>query len=340
MGGFFCKPDRLDEVVHIGHHLVHFQSFLNPVRIPIPIIIVACLLTMVVAWLVSTRDKDFGTAPTPEQLVEISEEWEESRPNIPPPKPINASLLMNNSSSSPKASPTPSTPKIEVLPAENLHHSPSLSEYGTLGDKGSAAMVHLATHLETKGQPLRALLAWERVIDTANPDDSDRVVAVTAIKRLRTTLPPWNPDSTNDIGLTLHAGATLKNKKSLEDALTIVADLISNASGNVIHVKTKASIGKSRGIKTPRIPIAIWFSRPGETPRETPPISFMADPSQSDMLASQIQAGVYALLRAHLASETNFSPLPEYPSGVKPDDLIRYHVTRLMWREFVNSMKE
>ena len=61
---------------------------------------------------------------------------------------------------------------------------------------------------------------------------------------------------------------------------------------------------------------------------------------EDTMLVSQIEAGVYALLRAHLASETNFSPLPEYPAGVKPDDLIRYHITRLMWREFVNSMKE
>jgi len=295
---------------------------------------------MVVAWLVGTRDKNFTTAPTPERLVEISEEWEKNRPNIPPPKPINASLLKKNSSSAPKASHTPNQPKPEVLPAGNLQHSPALSEYGALGDKGGASMVNLATHLETKGQLSRALLAWERVIDTANPDESDRVVAVTAIKRLHTTRPPWNPDPTNDIKLTLHAGATLKNKNPLEDALTIVADLISEASGNIIRVSTKASIGKSRGVKTPRIPIAIWFSRPGETPRETPPISFMADPSQSDMLASQIQAGVYALLRAHLAKETSFSPLPEYPTGVKPDDLIRYHITRLMWREFVNSMKE
>jgi hypothetical protein len=309
-------------------------------RIPLPITIVSCLLAAWVVWFMGTRDKDFTTPPTPEKLIETSKKWEQSRPNIPPPKPINANLPTNKSSSTPRSPTTPTLPKPEMLPTGNLQHSPALSEYGTLGNKGGPAMLALATLLETKGELQHALLAWERVIDTAGPDESDRILAVTAIKRLSSTLPPWNPDPTEDIALTLHAGATLKDKNALEDALSTVALLISEASGNVVRVDTKASIGKNRGIKTPRIPIAIWFSRPDKTPAETPPISFMADPSQKDMLASKIEAGVYSLLRAHLTSETSFSPLPDYPAGVKPDDLIRYHITRLMWREFVNSMKE
>lgn len=309
-------------------------------RIPLPITIISCLLAAALMWFVGTRDKDFTTPPTPEELIETAQKWEQGRPHIPPPKPINATLTADPSTSRPLAPTTPVRAKPEVLPTGNLLHAPALSEYGNWGSKGGPAMVALATLLETKGELQRARLAWERVIDTANPDESDRILAVTAIKRLSATLPPWNPDPSGDIRLTLHAGATLEDKGALEDALKTVAQLISEASGNVVRVDTMASIGKTRGAKTPRIPIAIWFSRPGDTPAETPPISFMADPSQKDMLTSQIEAGVYALLRAHLASETNFSPLPEYPAGVKPDDLIRYHITRLMWREFVNSMKE
>lgn len=312
-------------------------------RVPVPIVILACLLALVLVWIAGTHDKDFTTPPTPGELVKIADDWEKSRPNIPPPKPIDPSLLSDNEPSAPKK-PTPPAPKPpEKLPTGNLMHSPSLSEYGTLGDKGSATMVKLASHLETEGAYQRALLAWERVIDTTSPSDGDRKLAVTAIKRLKTSLPPWNPDPTANITLTLHAGATLKNSKPLKNALTEAAALLSEASGHVIKVNTKASIGKSRGIKTPRIPIAIWFSRPAasspDATAETPPISFMADPSQPAMLTSQIEAGVYALLRDHLASETNFSPLPEYPAGAKPDDLLKHHVTRLMWREFVNSLK-
>ncbi|MCP5536706.1 MAG: hypothetical protein H7A51_10830 [Akkermansiaceae bacterium] len=313
-------------------------------RIPIPIVIVACLLAIVVVWMIGTRNTDFTTPPTPQDLVEISRQWEESRPNIPPPKPINAGLLEDRDDTIPQTPVTPARPQPEKLPTGNLLHAPALSEYGTLGNKGGEAMVALATHLETKGELQRALLAWERVIDTSGPTDDERQLAVTAIKRLKSSLPPWNPDPAADLSLTLHAGATLRDKKALEDAMSTVADLISEASGNVVQVTTKTSIGNSRGLKTPRIPIAIWFSRPGTTDSgaraETPPISFMADPSEKEMLASQIEAGVYALLRAHMASETSFSPLPEYPAGVKPDDLLKHHITRLMWREFVKSMKE
>ncbi|MBT8037613.1 MAG: hypothetical protein KJO21_08720 [Verrucomicrobiae bacterium] len=309
-------------------------------RIPLPITIISCLLVAYVMWFLGTYRLDFTTPPTPDQLIETTQQWEQSRPNIPRPKAIKANLTIDKPTSSPQTSTTLARIQPETLPTGNLQHAPALAEYGTLGNKGGPAMAKLATLLETQGEIQRARLAWERVIDTADPDESDRILAVTAIKRLSANLPPWNPDPTADIALTLHAGATLKDSEALNEALTTVARLITEASGNVVSVNTKTSIGKSRGIKTPRIPIAIWFSRPGTPPAETSPISFMADPNLKNMLASQIEAGVYALLRAHLATETSFSPLPEYPTGVKPDDLIKYHITRLMWREFVNSMEE
>jgi hypothetical protein len=65
----------------------------------------------------------------------------------------------------------------------------------------------------------------------------------------------------------------------------------------------------------------------------------MADPKQEKMLAAQIEAGIYALVRAHLSTSTSFTPLPEYPSGAKPNELLRRQITRLMWREFAISMK-
>lgn len=313
-------------------------------RVPTPIVIILCLLAAVTAWLIGTRNKKFTTPPTPERLVAINKEWEQNRPNIPPPKPINTNTpdqSSENGSPTTPQHPDPGTrQQPEPIPTGNLDHSPSLAEYGTLGNKGSTAMINLATHLETSGQLQRSLLAWERVIDTTSPSDEERNQAVTSIKRLRASLPPWNPDPTADIALTLHAGATLKDEQALKEALTTAADLISRASGNTLTVNTRASIGKSRGIRTPRIPVAIWFSRPGKPPAETPPISFMTTPSQKQLLANQIEMGVYALIRSHLARETQFTPLPEYPPEVKPDDLLQHHVTRLMWREFVRSMKE
>ncbi|MBK1853766.1 hypothetical protein JO972_02245 [Verrucomicrobiaceae bacterium 5K15] len=312
-------------------------------RVPLYFSIPSCLIVAAGVWYLGTKDEDFTAPPTPERLAEVAIEWEKSRPNTPPPKPINAALLADPTPIKPKSSATAKQEE-EIIPAGDLNLAPSLSEYGTYGDKGAAAMIHLATQLETKAQFQRALLAWERVIDTSNPDEKERLQAVRAIQRIRGSLPPWNPDPSADISLTLHAGATIQDKAVLENALKMAAALIDNASGNVVKVDTQATIGKGSGIKTPRIPIAIWFTRPSSTSEgataETPPISFMADPKQPELLASQVAAGVYALIRNHLSTETSFSPLPEYPAGVQPDDLLQFYVTRLMWREFVKSMKE
>ena len=313
-------------------------------RVPIFITIPACILVAVLVFWLGSKDKEFVEPPTPERLVAITYEWEQSRPNIPPPKPINAALLADPTPITPTSPSQPDSNDEDTLPLGDLQLAPSLAEYGTHGDKGAEVMIQLATFLETKAEYQRALLAWERVIDTSNPDEEQRNLAIRSIQRLRNSLPPWNPDPKADIILTLHAGATLKEKDLLISALDSAAAIITEASGNTIQVITKASFGKSSNIKTPRIPVAIWFSHSisGQegVAAETSPISFMADPKQPKALANQVAAGSYALLRTHLATETSFSPLPEYPSGVQPADLINYHVTRLMWREFVRSIKE
>lgn len=311
-------------------------------HIPLPIAILSCIAAFGIVWYLGTRDKEFIAPPTPEELVEVSTEWEKNRPNIPPPQPINAALLADTKPEQP-ITPATVNERPEEITVGNLDESPGLAAYGAHGDKGTDAMVALATLLETKGEFQRGLLAWERVIDTTEPDDEQRAVATTAINRLKTGLPPWNPDPSDEIVITLRAGATLKDKAILTKALEQAAETINQASGHILKVETKASIGKVRGKRPPRVPVAIWFSRQpkgSDTPAETPPISFMADPSQDKMLVAQIEAGVYALVRTHLKTNTSFSPLPEYPSGAKPADLLNLHITRLMWREFATSLKE
>lgn len=314
-----------------------------PERIPTLVVILCCVTALGITWYAGTRDKDFVATPTPEELILTAKEWEQNRPNIPPPQPINKEIP-NTPSAQTQATPdSPAKQEIISLPTGNLLHSPALSEYGTEGDKGAEAMVQLATLLETKGELQRALLAWERVIDTSNPNDKERTSAATAIKRLKPSLSPWNPDPKADRTIRLHAGATLKNDDVLISAMKQAAEAINEASGFILRVETKASIGKAREVRTPRIPVAIWFSsQSGETANlaETPPISFMADPEQEKMLVAQIEAGIYALVRTHLSTNTSYSPLPEYPEGAKPQDLLHLHITRLMWREFASSMKE
>ena len=64
------------------------------------------------------------------------------------------------------------------------------------------------------GQDKHALLAWERVIDTTYPDKNERKQALSAIQRLKGSQPPWNPDPSSGIQLTLQAGASVNDGAS------------------------------------------------------------------------------------------------------------------------------
>ena len=165
-----------------------------PSRIPIPIVILCCVITLSIVWCVGTRNKDFLSEPTPEELIAVTKEWMQNRPNAYPVNNVESALKVNNS---PPISPKPmvqAEQEITQLPTGNFLHSPALSEYGTLDDVDTDAMIRLASLLENQGQVQRALLAWERVIDTSKSSASDRSLAVSAIKRLKPTPPPWNPD--------------------------------------------------------------------------------------------------------------------------------------------------
>lgn len=313
-------------------------------RVPTPIAISSCLVATVTMWYFSTRSADFTTPPDPEQQSQAAKQWQQE--NLPPTAATAlSSELKNKKATKPTVAlvkPAPK-PKPTPLPHGDLGQAPRLSEYGNLGNHGAAAMIQLAEELENKNAPKRAMLAWERVLDTTSPNEQEVAQAGAAIQRLGSTLPPWNPDPNADLTITLHAGATVTNKQALKDALTNTAQTIAEASGYTLEIKTQTSLGTGKQLETPRIPVAIWFSRAahksGTPSSETPPLSFMANPTDTMTLTSQCKTAVYSLLSTHLADTTAYSKLPEPPHGEKPDKILRNYITRLMWREFANSLK-
>ena len=168
-----------------------------------------------------------------------------------------------------------------------------------------------------------ALLAWERVIDTTYPDKNERKQALSAIKRLKGSQPPWNPDPSSGIQLTLQAGASVNDAQALKRALEIAAQNMSTASGGVVQVSVKLSLGKSPNNQAAVVPIALWLSRPasatGTTQAETSPVSFMADPNNESILINEIQMGAYNVIGKQLAKETSFSQLAEQPEKANED---------------------
>ncbi|MDG1358240.1 MAG: hypothetical protein P8P36_08610 [Akkermansiaceae bacterium] len=313
-------------------------------RIPIPTVVTLSISIGLAVWFVATREMNFAQEPTPEDYVQISEEWAQSKPHI---RPINSAENQRSAAKSRNTSQLVTAhlkKNKDQYPFIDFKLEPTLSEHGILQDKGPAYMSRFAAHLESVGQQKHALLAWERVIDTTTPDDEQRKRAITSIHRLKTTLPPWSSEPQGIIPLTLHVGASINNTQSLQQALETTAANISKASGGLIHTETKLSLGKKPNNQTASLPMALWLSRPATSNEgkqaETVPTSFMADSDDVAALVKKLQAGVYEIVRKNLSQKTGFTKLPEHPADLQGESLLEYHITRLMWREFVNGMFE
>lgn len=346
------------------------QRLQNPtsiMRIPLPIAIASCVAAVSATWFWGSRSTNFTTPPTEAENQALSERWKQNNslsrrpdsPANPTSDAANTSETAEGSKKKPEASPlirpksiTSQPEKLGEqkspprLPLGDIEQSPGLAEYGTLGAQGSASMIQLAQELATHGARERALLAWERVLDTTQPNAQQTSQAITAIRQLKSSLPPWNPDPTADISITLHAGATTQNKQALEQALKKTADAISEASGHLFAVKTKMAIGSGKPAATPRIPVAIWFSYGQSKPVQTDPFSFLANPNDTTQLTEKCQSAVYSLIANQLEEKTSYSRLPE-SSQAAPDkpapaltgrDKIKYSISRLLWKEFINSL--
>ena len=318
-------------------------------RIPIPTVITLSVIVTLTSWFIGTRKMDFAKPPTPEEFVQIAKQWEDGKPHITPLKKSKRQLAKTSADNSDQTLNHGLRKKPDQFPEIDFDRSPLLSEHGVLQDKGAGYLSRFAGHLESMGQAKHALLAWERVIDTTSPDKDERKQALSAIKRLKSSQPPWNPDPSSGIQLTLQAGASVNDAQVLKRALEITAQNMSAASGGVVQVSVKLSLGKSSNDQAADVPIALWLSRPASATRttqaETSPVSFMADASDESILISEIQMGAYNIIRKQLAKETSFSQLAEQPENIHAenttaDELIECYITRLMWREFANSMKE
>ena len=313
-------------------------------RVPIPTVVTLSISVALTVWFVETRKMDFAQEPTPEEYVQIAEQWELNKPHI---QPVNSVASQRAEAHAQKTSQLVANhlkKNTEHYPEIDPKRLPTLAEYGILQDKGSAYLCRYATFLESEGYAQHALLAWERVIDTTDPNEKQRNRAIRSIMRLKSSLPPLSSSAEAVRSITLHVGASISDAKLLEAALESTAKSIEKASGGLIHTKTNISLAKKPHKQAASSPMALWLSRPtslsGKSRQDTMPVSFIADPNNEQALASELHAGVYAIVRKNLTQKTGFSKLPERPINIKADELVQFHITRLMWREFFNSIKD
>ncbi len=281
-------------------------------------------------WWRYTRELDFSTPPTEARLQAIRVKTESSFPRA---DEFDDAMAIPAAVPKPADVPAPE-PKLEL---GDLTRPPALDEYSAVAEQGAPRLIELASALEKKGAYRRALLAWERVLDSANPSDQEAAAALESIVRLRPTLPDWNEDPAAVIRISLDAGTGKSLAKTLAPVLEEAAAEIGVASSGIVSVTAKVTAGKTSSARKGATPVALWLTGPEQGSASTEVLSFTAE--SPDRLREQILKTVYQLVRSQLVRTARRSA-PAEPAGTEqPADSLTHRVTRLDWSEFATTLQ-
>jgi hypothetical protein len=304
------------------------------VRISYPIVLILALVLVGGLWWLRTRDMDFMTpkgfsGPLPDYVTrsydpDLSGEL---------PNPVSRSPDAN-----PSGDPAPNRPDDVTLGLGDLASSPGLSEYREHSRRGAAHLAGLATELENRGEFQRALLAWERILDSCQGDEEDRRTASDALQRIQPTLPRWNIDPEGDIALLLQLGTTRTASDELSETAREVAEFLRKDSSDIVALVPRITTSQVPGAPA-RSPIAIYFTGPlGPDSAQSNVLSTNPPEQDPEALRRELLAVIYRLVQGHLATLEGLSTPPPPAHLEDPALDFQRHITRLHWKYFADSL--
>ena len=306
----------------------------NDVRIPGYIVVISCLLTALLSWWIGIRHYDFLTPPTAEEKYALQQslkaraETEDvfaSAPLLPPKK--EEVIIVE-----PPAPPPPTRVNLG-----DLEIAPGLDEYTATSQQGHDYLSKLAIALEEQGYTERAIIAWERMLDSTHAPPTIHRDAIQAIRRLRPTVAPWTVDPTERIQIVLNIGAALSNITTLESALTLTAETINQATAGILDVQTKLNL--SEEAQDERIlPVALWLNHESSPDASTGILTFTPEFEDQEIMNERVMATVYRLIRLELEQTGSFLPLPSYAADSDQNELLNSRITRLQWKTFAQAL--
>lgn len=299
-------------------------------RVPIPIVILLSAVTIGVPWYIGTRHMDFMTPPGEEVLAQVRTETAMSVTK----KSRLFSIEEERNVKSVVESPIRAAPVID--PGEPDAPAP-LSGYGEHAREGAAAFITLAVHLEEQRGNIRALLAWERVLDVCQADQSQRDAALAGIKRLRPVVPIWNVDPQAAIPVVLEASVpTNVQADALEEVLTKCANELGRHSSGLIRFEPRVERPERKG--TPVPVISLQMTADGSGAASTGQLDFPL-PTEPELLRKELLSGAYKLVASQLAATTDFNPPDPLSADENPTPALETKITRLCWSEFGKSLQ-
>lgn len=297
-------------------------------RVPIPLVILLALTLVGGIWWKNTRHLDFLKEPSALEMEQIRlgvdqrlAALEQTRalqiPEAPPPPPDL---------------PPAALPEKTAVDLGDLKSPAILQSYVKLSSQGAAKLTELAMALEEGGEPTRALLAWERVLDLGQPSQPQLVQAMSAIKRLRATLPEWNakPESATTVRLHVAVGKNLV--KALATNLKPMAQEIEFASSKIVKIETHFST-----IKTTQAASALQVSMAGVVKKSRASETIRAV-STPEALRDDILKIIYQIIAKQLRETTTYRQIPSLNQAESPQEALKFQITRLCWQEFATGM--
>ena len=299
---------------------------------PVPIVVLIAVVFVGLVWWLRTRTMNFmtptgATRPLPEFMTEPFEDPTDEGDlagtvnPLPPPEP--------------RVPDEPPPPPVEF---GDLEAAPGLAEYSEHASKGAIYLIRLAGELESRGQFQRALLAWERVLDTCKPPTAERTQAENAIARIRPTLPRWNVDPEGEVELLLQLGTARGEEEVLEEAAQEVARTLRKDSDDTLRLTPRLTTSETRAEGGPS-PIAIYFSGSGAAEENQSNLLSTNPPgNELEDLQRAMLATCYRLIRRSVAASGTLEPPAALDEEADPAEEFLRKITRLHWQRFAEAL--
>lgn len=295
------------------------------------------MLTIGLTWWLGTQQREFVMPPDENALAQIREQTKEelkAADFITPEQPIRVK---------PKKLPLPDAEKeaqaLATLKPEEFGDptvAPGLDCYRVHAGRGATLLADLATQLETRGDMQRALLAWERVVDSAEADSSQLDTASDAIQRLRGRVPLWNVDPTTTTTILLNARCHPEHKQALEPIFLEIISVLNKSNCGLIDFQVKLQSGPKPVKGLPPQPVALWFSGAAGDSAISKTISIPLASSSTEQQKNQLLLALYKLLRDSFRDHATLRPLRD-PMGHDPAILLETAITRRTWEVWAQT---
>jgi len=304
------------------------------VRIHWSVVIVCVILTILITWHLRTSHLDFmkprGVDLGPEDFgATLATGAIGAQPNLDGSTP-NSEVLGN-----PEEQDAPVIAEITEQELGDLEASPGLDSYLEFGLENSPErLLELSSSLRARGQFQRALLVFERIIDTTKANAEALNEAATGISSITPSLPSWSIDPSSEISLMLHIGTAHPASEELKKSILEVATLIRKSSGDQLEILPKIPSTR-QGNAQPDSPITLWISTADDAPIISTPVMTFRTPNDQEMATHDISYALFQTVRANL-EKLGYPAPPELEASGR--NLLSFYISRLMWRDFALAL--